>query len=54
MAKIKEIIVEPEKVITGFTFKLKIKVVDYLTYNEVKQKDYDYYKNYTYTNLKGA
>ena len=51
--KIKEIIVEPEKIYIGSTFKLKIKAIRYMTYNEVKTKTYNQIKNYTYNELKG-
>lgn len=55
MSKIQEIIVEPTKVQVGSTFKLKIKAIKYLTYNELKTKSYSYYKNnnITYNDLKG-
>ncbi len=54
MSKIQEIIVEPNKIVVGSTFKLKVKVINYLTYKEMKTKNYKYFKNYKYKNLKGA
>lgn len=55
MSKIKEIIIEPEKIYSGSIFKLKIKAVRYLTYQELKQKQKNYSntKKFTYKNLKG-
>ena len=38
MSKIKEIIVEPQKVFVGSTFKLKIKATRYMTCEEMKTK----------------
>lgn len=54
MSKIQEIIVEPTKVQVGSTFKLKIKAIRYLTYKEMKNKNYSYYKNYKYKDIKGG
>lgn len=51
MSKIQEIIVEPIKVQVGSTFKLKIKVIKYLTYKEMKTKNFKYFKNYKYKDL---
>jgi len=51
--KIKEIIVEPEKIYTGSTFKLKIKAIRYMTYDDLKSKTYNELKEYTYNELKG-
>lgn len=50
---IKEIVVEPNKVYVGSTFKLKIKAIRYLTYAEMKSKTYSYFKTSKYKNLKG-
>lgn len=52
--KITEIITEPNKIYVGFTFKLKVKVIKYLTYAEVKNKTYNEIKNYKYSELKGV
>lgn len=52
--KIIEKIVEPIKIQVGSTFKLKIKAINYLTYKEMKTKNYKYFKNYKYKDLKGA
>ncbi len=54
MSKIQEIIVEPTKIIVGSTFKLKLRVINYITYKEMKTKNYKYYKSYKYKDLKGA
>lgn len=54
MSKIQEVIVEPNKVEVGSTFKLKVRVINYLTYKEMKTKNYKYYKSYKYKDLKGA
>ena len=54
MSKIQEVIVEPNKVEVGSTFKLKVRAINYLTYKEMKTKTYKYFKDYKYRNLKGA
>lgn len=54
MSKIQEIIVEPNKIVVGSTFKLKVRVISYLTYKEMKTKNYKYFKDYKYKDLKGA
>lgn len=54
MSKIQEIIVEPTEVRVGSTFKLKLRVINYITYKEMKTKNYKYYKSYKYKDLKGA
>ena len=52
--KIKEVIVEPNKIYVGSTFKLKIKAIRYLTYSELKEKlKYETLKKYSYSKLKG-
>ena len=51
--KITEIIVEPEKISTGSTFKLKIKAIRYITYAELENKTYEEIENYTYNELEG-
>lgn len=53
MPKIIEKILEPSKIYEGSTFLLKIKVIRYLTYQEVKQKTYNETKSFTYAELKG-
>lgn len=53
MTKIIEKIIEPEKVRAGSIFKLKIKVINFLSYKEVKNKKYQYYTKFKYTDLKG-
>lgn len=37
----------------GSTFKLKIKAIRFLTYNEIKTKKYDEIKSFSYKKLKG-
>lgn len=54
MSKIQEIIIEPTKVQVGSIFKLKVRVINYLTYKEMKSKNYKYFKDYKYKDLKGA
>lgn len=53
MSKIKEIILEPQKIFVGSTFKLKVKAIRYMTYNELKTKTYNELKQFTYNELKG-
>ena len=52
-SKIKEILVEPNKVYVGSTFKLKIKATRYTTYNELRKIPYNYLKTFKYGQLKG-
>lgn len=51
--KIIEVITEPAEIHVGSSFKLKIKCIRYMTYDEVKTKKYNEIKNYTYNELKG-
>ena len=51
--KITEYIIEPSKIYTGDTFKLKVKAIRYLTFDELKTLTYNQVKNFTYGNLKG-
>lgn len=51
--KIIEKIVEPSKVYIGSTFKLKIKAIRYLTYNELKNMTYQEGKAFIYKTMKG-
>ena len=54
MPKIKEIIVEPQKVTVGSVFKLKIKAVRGATYQELKDRlTYNSLMDYKYSELKG-
>lgn len=53
MSKIKEIIIEPSKIIAGSTFLLKIKATRYLTYGEVKEKTISEMKQFTIAEVKG-
>lgn len=53
MNKIKEIIVEPNKIHVGSNFKLKIKAIRYASYEEIKLNDYNNVKAYRYSQLKG-
>lgn len=51
--KIIEKILEPAQIYTGSTFLLKIKTINYITYNELKTKTYNEIKSFTYNELKG-
>lgn len=51
--KIIEIITEPSKIIVGSTFKLKIKAIRYMTYEEITAKTYEEVEDYTYSELEG-
>lgn len=54
MIKVIDKKVEPEKVLTGSTFLLKIKIFKGLTYNELKEKTYTEANSYEYSQfLKG-
>lgn len=53
MSKIKEMIVEPSRIVCGSTFKLKIKAIRYLTYSELKTIRVSNLKEYTVSELKG-
>ena len=53
MSKIIEKIIEPSKIYEGSIFKLKIRTIRYLTYNELKIKNYNYFKYIRYSELKG-
>lgn len=52
--KITEIITEPNKIYVDSVFKLKIKAIRYLIYDETKTKTYSQIKGYTYNQLKGV
>lgn len=54
MPKIIEKILEPSEIHINNRFKLKIKVIRYLTYQEVKTKKYIDIKKFTYENIKGG
>ena len=51
--KILDIIVEPTPVYEGSTFRLKVRVKNGLTYEELKRLTYEELKAYTYQDLKG-
>lgn len=53
MQKIIEKILEPDHIETGSIFKLKVKVIKYLTYNEMKQLTVPKLKEFTVSQLKG-
>lgn len=53
MSKIKEIIVEPSRIVCGSTFKLKIKAIRYLTHGELKTIRIRNLKEHTVSELKG-
>lgn len=54
MTKILEIITEPDKITVGSTFKLKVKAIRHIAYEELKAKTYNQIKQYTYNELKGV
>ena len=52
MNKITEVIVEPSQVYVGSTFLIKVKAINYITYNEIKDRlTYDTLKDLTYNEL---
>ena len=51
--KIVETIVEPNKIEVGTRFKLKVKVIEYLTYSEIKNLSTLQLKKYSPKQLKG-
>lgn len=53
MQKIQEIIIESDKIRVGSVFRLKVKAINYLTYKELKNQNYNYFKEYKYKELKG-
>lgn len=53
MQKIIEKIVEPAHIETGSIFKLKVKVIRYLTHNEMKQLTVSKLKDFTVNQLRG-
>lgn len=53
MNKIQEIIVEPQKVYVGSTFKLKIKAIRYMTCREMKTITCKQAKKFTCGQAKG-
>lgn len=53
MQKIIERIIEPSKVYAGSIFRLKIKAIRYLTYEEIKDMTVSDLKQYTVAELKG-
>ena len=53
MSKIREIITEPSKMYAGETFKIKIKAIRYLAYEEIKQLTISKLKEFTVSQVKG-
>lgn len=53
MSKIIERIIEPNHIDVGSSFKLKVKVIEYLTYSEIKELTTEQLKQYTISELKG-
>lgn len=51
--KIVEIRLEPTDIYTSQKFKLKVKAIRYLTFNELKTLTFDQVKEYTFGQLKG-
>lgn len=54
MSKIIEKIIEPVKIETGSIFKVKLKTIRYLTYEEILNLDYEKLKNFSYKELIGG
>lgn len=54
MSKIKEIIVEPSRIVCSSTFKLKIKAIKYLTHGELKNIQVKNLKEHTVLDVKGG
>ena len=52
--KIVETIVEPQKIEVGSKFKIKVKVIEYLTYSEIKNLTISQLKQYSINQLKGV
>lgn len=52
--KIIEVDLEPTPIYTGDRFKLKVKAIRYLTFNELKTLTFDQVKEYTFGQLKGV
>lgn len=53
MIKIKEIITEPTKLYVGETFKIKIKTIRHLIYEEIKKITINDLKKFTINQIKG-
>ena len=53
LIKFVEKILEPEKIFSGSSFKLKIKMIKGVTYNEAKEMTYNQLKTFKYKELKG-
>ena len=51
--KITEVVLEPTTIYTGDRFKLKVKAIRYVTYDELKTLTYNQVRNFTWGNLKG-
>ena len=51
--KITEVKIEPIPIYAGKKFKLKVKAIRYVTFDELKELTYNQVKNFTYGNLKG-
>lgn len=51
--KITNILIEPSRVFTNNKFKLKVKAIRYVTYDELKTLTYNQVRNFTWGNLKG-
>lgn len=51
--KIVEIRLEPNEIYVGDKFKLKVKAIRYLTFDELKTLTFDQVKEYTFGQLKG-
>lgn len=51
--KITEVIIEPSAIYTGDRFKLKVKAIRYVTFDELKELTFNQVRNFTWGNLKG-
>lgn len=53
MSVFQEKILEPKLIYTGSIFKIKIKTIRYVTYEELAKKTYEQVKEFSYSELKG-
>lgn len=53
MSVFREKIIEPVKIETGSIFKIKVKIMEPFSYNDLKNMSYEELKEYNYKNLKG-
>ena len=53
MNKIAEIRIEPSEIYTGQKFKLKVKAIRFVTFDELKEITFNQVKDFTFGELKG-